>query len=360
MSDVIQSRARQVRRRLNVLLTLRQCLQWTAAALLGIAGLCFVLRAWVGLSRGQAAWLFLLLIPALVGASRQAFRAGWSRVRAMIWLDLQAGGRGSIVTAVQCPDVRWQPTFASELATVDARPTVAWRRALHAWVPAALTCAAMFWVDFATPMRGHHQFLEIAHEETQEQLATLQEVADLEDEQELEWERRLQRIRDDLDTALPATTLEALDRVADELRAEAEVAAQQANQAMVPLQLVRAEGATESALQQSWETLAEAGLLHGLPEEFVASMQAALGGQSMALTEDAFQRLSLSPELKQALQRLPAISLTEEQWAELADQIVTELAEEMQKLLAAGLIAPQKFQFGVSHQCDEHCQTGVG
>lgn len=279
---------------------------------------------------GQAACLLLGAFTAPLAAWIVARRDVWGPAREAAWLDVSAGGDGSLVTYSELGDARWNDQVQRALRRTGERPTPNWKGALLRMGAGAGFAALALWVPVQTKeqpvQRGLFDGTLASLADT---LETLTEEVGLTEDRASELVERLERLHDEADAGRdPEATFEALDT----LERDMEQAAAEVADAIE-------EAANELASQNSrgWEDGND-------------SMQAVLEG----LAEGGLQPKSPSEletmELPAGLELPPGLSWPEgsgdpefgmispDQLAGLSEALRQDLLERMQALADAGLL----------------------
>jgi len=359
MQESLERRVRRLQRHVRRAALLGRIVHTTSLAL-AIAGAGILLsRLLLDLTRVQAAWALLVVVPAVAIAWIVSRRSRVARDDAATWLDVHAGASGTLVTGMEVDDPRWRDRLTSELDRAEGLPRMRARRMLLAPFPAVAFVALTLWIDVTRPTAAVLPELhDAAIERVREKLETLEETVDLDEELVEDLRDRLARLDEEADPAHPESTFEALDRLEERLAQEAErleEAADRADESMRDADLAAATDDLASdvarseslrdAMEETLADLTEAGFSKDLPE----ALQERLGtpslqlGEGLSIDPDAFDVLSdeLRKMLQERLAALRAKGLLRE--ARLAD------AAELRKL--------REFRFS-EHACDEKCMKG--
>lgn len=343
-----------LRRRAHRAVFLGELVSWTAVALLVCGTTVLLTRMVVGVSRSDAAMVFALVAVAPLLAWARASRRPLGHEDAVAWLDLHSGATGTLLTGMEAPDERWRAQVEMALRRIDARPRLRLRRPLIRVALVAAFAGLTLWVDSDARTPDPSQaFYEAAAERLREKLDTLDEIVALEQELVEEMEAQLDLLMTELEDAGADSNLEALDRLAERLGAEADRVRQSADQATLQLEALVSDAGLaaelrQRALEETLASLQELGFDRNLPQT-LEEMLAGLGAQSLELPE--------------------GLTLDAEELAELAELLEDLIDSKLSYLADAGLLDPSKlqkaaefpdlrdFQFA-EHACDSECEAG--
>jgi len=306
--------------------------------------LLFIARYFGDVPRTQASLLLALfaLVPLLAWwRARSRFL---SKSGAVAWLDRASGGSGALLTQFEHADQRWTGSAAAALARIESIPRVRLTREFLPSVLALAFVAGTLWIEKPAHVPGPSTHLaESTLEHVQEQLVALQEVVELEPETAQELAERLERVREDLRDTPADASLEALDRMSDELVAQAEkslAAADRADDNLARSDAAQSAEQAQQALQEALKEARDGGLGANLPE-------------------------SIRSELLPGTLELPAgAKLSSESIARFSSELRASLSSKLGKLASAGLISPRQLEHAkpiervTEHVCDAHCERG--
>lgn len=280
-----------------------------------LAALSFVLGAAILVARvglGAEARSLLPLLGLLAIAPALAWvrarRRRLSREAAAAWLDVRAGAGGVLVTGLEAPDPRWAPRVEAVLARAPALPRPRLVRPLGLPLLGALFVVAALAVEVPASEPGPSPALfEAALQRLDEQLATLEEEVELEEELAREMHERLERLAEDLDHSGAESTYEAIDRLEERLGAEARRASDAARRAGEALAGASATAQADGGLaleklQDALAALREGGLAGALPPSLEAELDALEAAAAAGLPLAGAKLLELSEELRALLQ----------------------------------------------------------
>lgn len=336
MTAQLALRIRALRRRLGWVGSVRLGARWLLWGAFGLGALALVLRVGAGLTVGQAALALAPLALVPVAAAWVAWRRVPSEHAAAAWLDTHAGGRGSIVTAVEFDDPRWARDVERQLAQGDALPRLDGAASARQVGFAATFVAAVLLVPVQAlngPSGPPPDLFEPSLERVREKLAALEEVITFPPDERRELEETLARLADEAARSEdPEATFESIARLGERIEKaanEALDAAQNADQALADAAALASteappDGALEASLDAALGALATASfdlgeLASKLPPGLdLASLGIELGATGAALPAG----LKLDPELARAL----------------SEELRALLREQLEALAAAGLL----------------------
>lgn len=306
---------------------------------------------------GGAGVLAALALAAL-GTWLVARRRAPSREHAVGWLDLDSGGRGTLVTELELGDERWHHAVDEALARVRIPAARSARQIASRGLPALVFAALCLLVPIPAPAAesASTAWFENRTEELREKLATLEEEVELDEETAAELAERLDNLEADVENGLPEAMFEGLDDLdarLEELAAAArEDAAQAMDDAARAAELAeRDPAAANEELSSLLQELAEA----GLDDDLGADLGAALPPELAKALEDA-----LAGEIGELG------GLDAEQLKELAMKLGEGLESKLGRLVDAGLLDASELKQGQlakladyePHECDESCEPG--
>ncbi|MSR47794.1 MAG: hypothetical protein EXS13_12155 [Planctomycetes bacterium] len=197
---------------------------WVVAGVAGLLARRFLDRSW-----GQAAWLVLLVVPAAATAWLRARHRFVSSATVATWLDVRGGADGRLVTAFELRDTLPQSAEAIAAPALKLRFGLLARPAL----PASTFFALALWI----PLPAAAGALELPKlqaselDRLAEKLATLEETVQLDEGLRAELAERLERAKEQLDSAPLASGFEARDQIEARLEQEATAAQERFEQA---------------------------------------------------------------------------------------------------------------------------------
>ena len=366
---------RALRRRVLLAAFLGELLRLFTLLALALGGALLVARFLFPAVGETLAWAFVLLALAPLGAWARARRKGLSAQGAAVWFDRRAGATGAVLTDVELGDPRW-----SERARAASRAPLPSVSVLPG-VTRALLATGFAVLALLVPIRaaGHPTVVpsgvfDAPLEEIAEQLATLEEHVELEEERAAELEERLEALREEAQQAAdPEGTFEALDRLAREVADESARAAERALQAQDSL---AASEAAASQAARGQEESGEAGEGDEAARERTDEAREHLE-QAVADLAQAGLSLELPPALAESLDVLPSLAsldastLDASELERLAQALGEGLAGKLGELAAAGLLDPaQLAALGEGgegdlsryslHECDASCDEPGG
>ncbi len=288
-------------------------------ALLVCGGLVLLSRSLFDMPRGTAALFLLGLLLTPLTAWLQARRGDISQASAAAWLDLRAGGDGSIVTALEREDPRWTERVRRALAAQPAVAPIAMNGAMSRTMPAIGFLVLALWIEMPRGLLGPDPALfDGAIERLEEKLETLLEIVELEPEAELEFRERLERLEAEAEAGNPESFYEAADSLEESLETAASELAEEANE--LERDLAAVADADESLAEEAEEMLRE------------------------SLTE--LSELGLAADLSRKLDKelSPDMELDSELMRELSEELKEALEEKLLALQEAGLIDPSRLR----------------
>lgn len=315
-------------------------LLWTsvglaAALVLGRSLFGVDLLARSGLS-GPMLALIAMAVAAVTGTVR-AWRRGWTAERAALWIDLQAGATGEVVTAGEIGGARspWRTRAVERAATADAHYPVPTRRPLVLAAAALVVLALSLLAPIRTKSSSNRLagLFEERIEEARDQLEALDEEIEFEEREALSIEEALDRLEAEADDdADLEATYEAIDRLEERMAERAEEAAEVAERASDALEELVREPASPESVREAREALAEMAREFSLAPldpmnpsaDLPKALQDALA-KALESMEDLADAGLANPESAAALAELP--ELTAEQLEMLASAIERAEAE---------------------------------
>jgi hypothetical protein len=342
---MLQATVARLRRRFATAAYLGELARHAAIALAAAGIAALLARLFFGWPAARAAACLGLVAPALLSAWLRARRTFLSESTVATWLDVQLGASGRWVTAFELAG-------APPAALRDRPPPLPrlrWRALLGPLAPAATFAGLALLLPIspdasglAPPAISQRQIERLA-----EKLAALEETVALDEQLRAELHERLERTREQADTAPLSSTYEAMDQLAQRITEEADQAREQIDEARAELgsdALAEALRADPSQAQELVATtlaeMAQDGLAQGLPPEL-----------QQALNEDGLVAPNALPIDPAAL-------------AKLSKEMLGALDGKLGQLVKSGLIDPSKlrpFQGKVRlHEHSEKCREGGG
>ena len=144
----------RLRRRAGLAAYLKALQLHATIALFAFGGAALLARTAFELSREQSAWILLGVLIAPITAWFRARRAFLTDEGAAAWLDLRSGGDGSVLTAVETDDARWNERVEEALTRNPALPRVQVERAALQTMPAVSFVLFVFWLDLPKTVLG--------------------------------------------------------------------------------------------------------------------------------------------------------------------------------------------------------------
>lgn len=325
-------------------------------ALFVLGAVVLYLRVFERWERGPAAALFAWGGLALVSAAVLARRRVPSGAYAAAWLDVQGGALGAVVTESELGGSAWSARAKEQLAAALAslpRPELG--RALKPTLVPALFAGLALWVPIPKEVVGPPPVVATALiEDLEAKLATLEETLELPAEEAEELAARLERIQAEAENGQPASTFEAIDRLAQRLEDEAARALEAAQRAGEDL--ARAAGdpslaSAQEALETALAGMKDAGLAKELPPEARAGLMPGTLSLPPGAQLDSRELAKLSQELKGAL---------EAKLGKLGNGKLLDASK--LRLLEGGLpgLGEGFGELDPEHECDEDCKKPGG
>lgn len=289
--------------------------------LLAIGVAILVTRSALDLPRTTAALSILALALCPLTAWLQSRRNRLSDRGAAAWLDLRAGGDGSIVTAMEREDPRWKERVEYALASQPSLPRVAMDGTVTRTMPAVAFLILALWIEMPRNQApSSTELFEGMIETLEEKLDTLEEVAELEPETAEELRERLEQLEVEALDGTPESFFEAADSLEEAIEENA---------------FELAEEATE--LEQKLAAVADADeALHDEAEGMLRESITEL--DELGFTE------GISSELESRLELPEGTTLDGELMNELSKELQELLRDKLEGLQKAGLVDPGKLR----------------
>lgn len=309
------------------------------AALLGVGCAALLARLLLGWSSPQAAWCLAGALLAPLGAAWLAHRDRWSEHEGATWLDVSAGGDGSLVTEAQTGDERWRERAAAALARSGEPEGGSWTGALsRGGLGLAFALAAVF-VPMPEASAKPSGMFRGTLADLEETLETLEEEAGLDEERAESLEERLDQLREEAEAGNdPEATFEALDALAEDMERESDQLAEAMEDAAEELAASLGgqgedSGEVAEGLQNALEQLAAGGVQPPAPTPEGLDLPEGLelpAGFEWPEGTELGELAALDPELAEAL----------------SEAMREELLERLAALAEAGLLEGGEFRLG--------------
>ncbi len=328
----VEARITRWRRRVWAAAFAREAGQATAFALVAAGAGALIARAVWGASASQAVWLAILVVPALAVAFVRARKSLPSRAETAAAIDLAAGGNGILLAALERADGRWGERAGREArAAGDLTPDLGGGRWLGA---AAAACFVL--LALSVPLgaeridASHSERLGGFAERLSEQIAALAESGALNSAESQAMLERLESLQSGFEDFGIEASMEAVDRLFEELAHKADEQAFLAQSV-----LDRVESGARDMLEQALADADPAAIAEG-----ARKIAAALEKAAQALGESSASTPALAAQAKALAEALGAsMSLAQAgQLLDLAEGLREQLEARLGRLAAAGLL----------------------
>lgn len=303
---------------------LRRAADCGAVFLFAFGTIVLIVKLFVPQFWPHVLWLATGAVPCLGVAWWLARRNPWSRTQTVARLDLALNTGGLLMTLCECPDAVW----AAQLPQVEAQ----WQRAIPRLRPVRFVRNLALPLVFAlgaclVPLREaatapvlHHAVAQKAAEELVELVASLDEQAILDTEEEQQLKEEVARLAEETrDTPLTHEKWETVDALKERMKVRLDAAAMTTSEAHDAAALLADAASSEALgepqglsdehkerlekkLHESLQKLAQKGSLPGAPKKLQAELQRLSKNGKQQLPSDAAERKELLDGLRDYLQ----------------------------------------------------------